>query len=82
MRTAPAEVLLIIGNNGHAITPEAQLHLFERFRRDESGPTVAGHGLGLNLARELARLHGGDLKLVSSQNDWTEFELRLRAAFA
>jgi signal transduction histidine kinase len=34
----------------------------------------------LNLARELARLHGGDLKLVRSENDWTEFELRLRAA--
>jgi len=25
-------------------------------------------------------LHGGDLKLVRSDNDWTEFELRLLAA--
>ncbi len=80
VRTRPGEVLLAIGNNGRPIAPEAQKHLFERFRRDNSGAPVAGHGLGLNLARELARLHGGDLRLVRSANEWTEFELCLRAA--
>jgi len=80
LRTRPGEVLLIIGNNGRPIAPEAQKHLFERFRRDNSGAPVAGHGLGLNLARELARLHGGSLRLVRSEDDWTEFELRLPAA--
>jgi signal transduction histidine kinase len=80
LRTRPGEVLLIIGNNGRPIAPEAQKHLFERFRRDNSGAPVAGHGLGLNLARELARLHGGSLRLVHSEDDWTEFELRLPAA--
>jgi signal transduction histidine kinase len=34
----------------------------------------------LNLARELARLHGGDLRLVRSDESWTEFEVRFRAA--
>jgi signal transduction histidine kinase len=79
-RTRPGEVLLIVGNNGRPITSDAQEHIFERFRRDGSATLVAGHGLGLNLARDLARLHGGDLKLLRSENDWTEFELRLRAA--
>lgn len=80
LRTRPGEILLIIGNNGRPIPPEAQEHLFERFRRDNGGAAVAGHGLGLNLARELARLHRGGLRLVRSENDWTEFELRLPAA--
>ena len=80
LSTRPDEVLLIIGNNGQPIALEAQKHLFERFRRDNSGAPVAGHGLGLNLARDLARLHGGALRLVRSEDDRTEFELRLPAA--
>jgi len=74
------EILLNIGNTGQPITREAQQQIFERFRRASTGATVAGHGLGLNLARELARLHGGDLKLLHSEDDWTEFEMRLHAA--
>src|SRR6266487_1131774 len=74
------EVVLTIGNSGRPIARPAQEHLFERFQRDFNGAAVSGHGLGLNLARELAFLHGGDLRLVRSEDDWTEFELRLRIA--
>jgi signal transduction histidine kinase len=75
------EVMLRIGNTGRSIAPSAQEHIFDRFYHD-SKASVAGHGLGLNLARELARLHGGDLKLVRSENDWTEFEVRFHVANA
>ncbi len=78
-RQQNSDVILTIGNTGHPIVPPAQQHIFERFYHD-SGTTVAGHGLGLNLARELARLHGGDLRLVRSGNDWTEFEARFHTA--
>jgi signal transduction histidine kinase len=74
------EIVLNIGNTGRPIRREAQEHIFERFHRGSGGTAVSGHGLGLNLARELARLHGGDLRLVGSGNDWTEFEVRLRVA--
>jgi signal transduction histidine kinase len=76
-----SEAMLRIGNTGRAIALSAQKHIFERFYHN-SETSVAGHGLGLNLARELARLHGGDLKLVRSENDWTEFEVRFRVANA
>jgi len=79
-RSDDGQVRLTIGNSGEPIAPDAQEHIFERFRRASLGGAVAGHGLGLNLACELARLHGGDLRLVRSGNDWTEFELRLRSA--
>jgi signal transduction histidine kinase len=72
------EVVLVIGNTGRPISRLAQEHIFERFHRGSTG--VSGHGLGLNLARELARLHGGDLRLVRSDDDWTEFEVRFRLA--
>jgi signal transduction histidine kinase len=75
-------VVLTIGNTGLGIPMELQEQLFERFQRGTNDSNAPGHGLGLNLARELARLHGGNLRLVRSEGDWTEFELRLRAMVA
>lgn len=79
-RTIDGMVHLTIGNNGRAIPPEAQKNIFERFHRAGASSRVPGHGLGLNLARELAGLHGGDLQLVRSEDDWTEFTVRFRLA--
>ena len=73
------EVVVTIGNTGPPIERAAQEHIFERFHRGSGGTAVSGHGLGLNLARKLAHLHGGDLRLVLSDDDWTEFEVRFRA---
>ena len=73
-------VYLSIGNTGRGISPAAQQRVFERFHRGAIAEDVPGYGLGLNLARELARLHEGDLRLVRSANDWTEFELMFRLA--
>jgi signal transduction histidine kinase len=70
------QVVLTIGNTGQPIAPDAQEHVFERFHRGTVGENIPGHGLGLNLARELSRLHRGELRLVRSEDDWTEFEVR------
>ncbi|HEY5079933.1 MAG TPA: HAMP domain-containing sensor histidine kinase [Opitutaceae bacterium] len=74
--------VLSIGNTGGPIPASAQEHIFERFHRGAMGENVPGHGIGLSLARELARLHGGDLRLARSDEEWTEFEVRFRLASA
>jgi signal transduction histidine kinase len=71
-------VVLSVGNTGRTIPPNE--NIFERFHHRSTPSASSGHGIGLNLARELARLHGGDLCLVRSENDWTEFEVRFPAA--
>ena len=73
------DVIVTVGNTGEPIAPSEQEHIFERFHRG-SEKSAPGHGLGLSLARQLTRLHGGDLRLVRSGDDWTEFEICFPAA--
>ena len=73
-------VRLTVGNTGTPIPPAAQPHIFNRFHRGAAAEDVPGHGLGLNLARLLARLHGGEVRLLTSADDWTEFEVTFRLA--
>ena len=80
-RAADEGVRLTIGNTALRPIPAAvREHIFERFHRGAQGENVPGYGLGLNLARELARIHHGDLQLLRSDEDWTEFAVSFRAA--
>jgi signal transduction histidine kinase len=68
------EVLLIVSDNGPGIPEKLREKLFQPFT---SSTTPGGSGLGLAIGRELAQLHGGDVRLVSSDTDGTTFEVRL-----
>ena len=76
-RAVDGEVEMTIGNTGDGIPKERAALLFERFYRVCGGERVPGHGLGLSIARELARAHGGDVELVRSEDSWTEMRVRL-----
>src|SRR5213596_1189393 len=74
------EIVLAICNTVRSIPCDEHEHIFERFHHRSTASDVSSHGLGLNLARNLARLHSGGLRLVGSEKDWTEFEARFRIA--
>jgi signal transduction histidine kinase len=76
-RAVNGEVEMTIGNTGDGIPKDRTGQLFERFYRVRGGERVPGHGLGLSIARELARAHGGDVELVRSDDVWTEMRVRL-----
>jgi signal transduction histidine kinase len=57
-------------DNGIGIREDEHEKIFEKFYRakDKRIAGITGSGLGLALAREVARLHGGDI-VVRSQTD-------------
>jgi signal transduction histidine kinase len=68
---------LSVANTGPGIAKEHRAELFDRFFRVEHTAEEPGQGLGLGLARELARAHGGEVAFVGSEDGWTEFALTL-----
>ncbi len=74
------ELVIMVENTGPKISTSAAPQLFDRFFRMESQPDTPGYGLGLSLARELARAHRGDVVLVKSDDESTIFSVRIAAA--
>lgn len=63
--TAPL-VRLIVRDEGIGIPPEAHQRIFERFERCTTPRSAPGFGIGLWIARHLARAHGGDITVESA----------------
>lgn len=66
-------------DNGIGIKPDEHEMVFERFYRakDNRIGGIAGSGLGLALARQIARLHGGDITVTSQIDKGSTFSLVL-----
>jgi signal transduction histidine kinase len=67
---------LSVTNAGKQIPPAAMANLFHPFQRGSAGPSTQGLGLGLYIASEIARAHGGTLE-ASSSPDETRFTFRM-----
>jgi len=73
------KVLVAVTDTGVGISPADQAALFEEFRQvgTESGRKAEGTGLGLALTRQLARIHGGDITVVSELGKGSTFTVML-----
>lgn len=73
------EVAVAVADTGIGIAPDECERVFERFFRSADGRVskITGTGLGLTIAREAARLHGGDITLESQLNKGSTFTLTL-----
>ena len=58
-----ANIELIVRDSGPGIPPEFREAATHKYRRLEESRTTEGSGLGLAMARAVARLHGGDIVL-------------------
>lgn len=73
---------VLVSNPGPGIPPEDRTRVFERFVRLGHGRDAnpEGNGLGLAIARAIARAHKGDLTLATRSAEGTTFKLSVPLA--
>ncbi len=72
-------VSIMVQDSGIGIPPEMQNTIFERFFQVDQGTTRTGEGtgIGLSLCKELADLMGGEIRLDSTPDRGSTFEVIL-----
>lgn len=73
-------ILVEVADSGPGIAPAAQAHIFERFYQADSSRQAGkqhGAGLGLAIAQEIVRAHGGKINLRSAPGQGSVFSIFL-----
>ncbi|WP_143264406.1 ATP-binding protein, partial [Amycolatopsis kentuckyensis] len=77
LRADRGDVVLTVTDHGPGIPADVLPKVFDRFTKaDTARARSEGSGLGLSIARENARLHGGDI-VAANTGTGARFELRL-----
>ena len=77
LRRADSAAELTVSDDGIGIAPDQQEKIFRRLYQGAPDRTGDGVGLGLAMARQIARLHGGDLSVKSEEGRGSAFTARL-----
>ena len=68
---------LIVADTGCGIPTDARERVFNRFYRGDQSRGRGGFGLGLSLARTVARAHGGDITVDGAEGQGSRFTVIL-----
>lgn len=79
LRKEAAGVRLAVEDNGIGISLREQKKIFDRFYQADTARSGEGTGLGLSMAQEIAKLHGGEIQVESSQEKGSCFTVILKA---
>ncbi len=69
--------ILSVADNGMGIQPENKEKIFGLFERNAGSGGIEGAGLGLNIVREVAHRHGGEIRVSSEPGKSTVFYLTI-----
>ena len=72
-------VSVSIEDFGVGISENDLPHIFERFYRSDTARTGGGHGLGLSLAKSIARAHGASIEVQSTEGSGSRFRVDFAA---
>lgn len=76
-QSAPSALLFVVEDAGCGIPIEDQQKIFQPFFRASNVGKIRGTGIGLTIARDCARLHGGELSFQSQPGQGTTFTVRI-----
>ncbi len=71
---------MVVGHHqryGRRYCTTAFAHIFDRFYRVDESRSTEGIGLGLAIALDIARAHGGDISVASEFDKGTTFTVTL-----
>jgi signal transduction histidine kinase len=77
VREQEPEAFVSVRDQGIGVSPADQERIFEQFERADGPAKVAGLGLGLYIARQIAQAHEGRLEVRSAPGEGSEFILSL-----
>ena len=72
-------ILLSVADDGIGIAPDQQEKIFRRLYQGTSHRNGEGVGLGLSMARQIARMYGGEITVKSAPGAGSTFTVRLPA---
>jgi signal transduction histidine kinase len=79
VESSESNVAVIVQDFGAGISETDLPHIFTRFYRVDRSRTGDGHGLGLSLARSIARVHGATIDVVSTKDSGSTFQVTFAA---
>ncbi len=80
LKQAKLAALIRIIDRGPGIAKADRRRVLRRFERVVDANEVSGFGLGLFLSKQIAKAHGGDLRLISAPQRGTTVQIRLPLA--
>jgi signal transduction histidine kinase len=78
LSTADGDALLRVTDDGIGISEDDRTKIFDRFYQADPSRSDAGSGLGLAMASEIARFHGGSLSVESRLGEGSVFTFRMK----
>ena len=73
-----SEIVVVVKDNGIGMDTETQSHIFDKFYQGDTSRKAQGNGLGLAICKEIVRKCEGEIMVISTPGEGSEFVVTLK----